>query len=317
VGNQDRLKRDLEQQGEYDTRMAFYSLYRLREFARMGYTGFEGRLYSLFDRLEEDLRQAAEVQNLVTALAFKYIREGRVSHGSIPDDPSIESERRQIFFGAAIGIPTFFIREATENRFLRMIVSRCARTRSSHRYAGYLRVKQQEYRLALVDTLQRDGAELIERLGLGDTLADLRQRIEDPTGSSSAGRLTAAILRELNVRSPMDVPAAEFNRAAEQYYREGLRRQHLREAFETLEEEWAGPFAGVEPQGEDRSGAGGVEPQRAFAAAGTALLADCATLPELRTLIHATLGVIHRNARRAQSVILKESVRARPAASVC
>ena len=215
AGNQDRLKRDLAQQGIYDPRMAFYSMYRLREFARMGYSGFEGRIFSLFDRLGEDLRQAADVQNLVTALAFQYVLEGRVTHGDIPDDPSTESERRQIFFGTAIGIPTFFVHARTANRFLARIVGQTPKTRLSHRYTDYRRVYNLEYRRTLLEILKRDAAGLVEMLGLGETLADLRQRIEDPARCSAAGRLTSAILEELNVRSPLSVPAAEFNRAAE------------------------------------------------------------------------------------------------------
>jgi hypothetical protein len=44
---------------------------------------------------------------LVALLAFKYILQGRYTHQSIPDSPTVESERRQFFFGAAIGCPHF------------------------------------------------------------------------------------------------------------------------------------------------------------------------------------------------------------------
>jgi len=70
-------------------------------------------LWSLFDSLLDDLAGAIRLQGLITALAFKYIMKGDVNHVHIPDDPSIESERRQIFFGAAIGLPTFFVKKDT------------------------------------------------------------------------------------------------------------------------------------------------------------------------------------------------------------
>jgi len=45
-GNCDRLKRDLADLGVFDARMPVYLPYRLREFATMGFSGFEGRHYS-------------------------------------------------------------------------------------------------------------------------------------------------------------------------------------------------------------------------------------------------------------------------------
>jgi len=318
LGNQDRLKRDLSQQGIYDPRMAFYSMYRLREYARMGYTGFEGRIFSLFDRLGEDLRRATDVQNLITALAFQYILEGRVTHESIPDDPSIESERRQIFFGTAVGIPTFFVRNPTGNRFLAWIIGQTQKTRPSNRYAGYVRVYNIEYRRALLNILQRDAAGLVEMMGLGETLADLRQRIESPERCSAAGRLTGAILDELNVRSPLAAPAAQFNQAAERYYRESLRQHHLREAFDFLDED-------LRSLGDDSAAfcrslkaigvaEGGIEEfaRRARFAA----LADRASLAELRGLIQLVLWNIHKASERAGAFLAERSGRAEPTASI-
>jgi hypothetical protein len=67
LGNIDALKRDLAAQGEYDPRMAFYMLYRQRPFDDLGYSGFEGRYYSLCHSLRDDLAPAVDLQNLVTA----------------------------------------------------------------------------------------------------------------------------------------------------------------------------------------------------------------------------------------------------------
>ena len=52
---------------------------------------------------------------------------------------------------------------------------------------------------------------------------------------SAATRLTGAILaRHSRGPHPMRIPAAEFNRAAETYYRTGLCRLHLKNGLDTL-----------------------------------------------------------------------------------
>jgi len=53
------------------------------------------------------MARAVGLQNLLSALAFKYIAEESVTHAHIPDDPFVESERRQIIFGQAVGHPHF------------------------------------------------------------------------------------------------------------------------------------------------------------------------------------------------------------------
>ncbi len=108
VGNSNRLRRDLADMGVFDEQMSVYLLYKQREFAKMGFSGFEGRYYSMFENFADDMGRATDLQTLITALAYKYMALG-TTHTHIPDAPSLESERRQIFFGAAIGIPTFFV----------------------------------------------------------------------------------------------------------------------------------------------------------------------------------------------------------------
>ncbi len=237
VGNCDRLKKDLTDLGVYDPRMAVYMLYRLREFEKMGFSGFEGRHYSLFHSLNQDMSAAADLQTLITALAFKYVAQGKIDHAHIPDAPFIESERRQIFFGAAIGIPTFYVRKDTKNAFLKEILQDVERVRSSRRYAGYLRVYNAEYRKALVRKLEKDGADLVEMLNLQKTMRDLSERMDNPQSLSAEGKLSRGILDGLNARSPFDVGADEFNRGAERYYRGALRVSHLQEAFDLLKED--------------------------------------------------------------------------------
>ena len=238
LGNSDKLKKDLADLGVFDSQMSLYLLYKLREFGVMGFSGFEGRHYSQFDSLQEDLGRATDLQMLINALAFKYLANGALTHAEIPDDPTLESERRQIFFAAAVGNPTFFVRRDSANRFLQRIIEKTREVRPSRRYPGYLRVPVREYRLALLHLLREEAADLIEMMGLAQTIADLEQRLVDPDRHSAAGKLTRGILGELNATAPMRVQADDFNRGAERYYRGGLRQRHMEEGFAILEEDF-------------------------------------------------------------------------------
>jgi len=235
--NSDRLKADLAYLGVFDNKMSLYLLEKLREHRVMGFSGFEARHYSLFCSFGEDMGQAAALQNLLYCLAFQYIAQGRITHDHIPDTPVAESERRQIVFGAAIGIPTFFVRQDTHNLLLKRIVARTARRRASRRYPGYIRVYNAEYRQALLQILKEDAAELIEMFGMKETIDDLAVRLENPDYFSVAGSLTQAVCAEGGFASPLSVEASDFNRAAENYYRGSLRSRHIEEGLRFFEED--------------------------------------------------------------------------------
>lgn len=235
--NHDRLKQDLAELGVFDKRMSLYLFNKLREYATMGFSGFEGRYYSLFFSLEEDMAGAVDLQNLLAALAFQYIAGGIADHDRIPDDPFVESERRQIVFGRAVGIPTFFVRQDTQNLFLQRIIEKTQRVRASRRYPGYWRVHHREYCRALVRLIREDGADLIKTLGMAERIADLEKRLEDPDRCSALGKLTRAILQKARAASPMAMQAANFNRSAEDYYRNDLRKAHAMEGVRFLEED--------------------------------------------------------------------------------
>ena len=235
--NSQQLKQDLADLGVFDTKMSLYLFDKLREYDNMGFSGFEGRHYSLFDSFMPDMSQAVSLQNLIYLLAFKYIATGQISHENIPDDPFIESERRQIIFGSAIGIPTFFVHRNTGNTFLKHIMEKTQRVRSSRRYTGYNRIYNIEYRRALLELLRDDAADLIEMLGMRETIRDLECRINEPDHFAASGKLTRGILNQANAQSPMTLPADTFNQAAEKYYRTALRSQHIRESFNLLRED--------------------------------------------------------------------------------
>ncbi|MDG4476202.1 hypothetical protein [Thiovibrio frasassiensis] len=245
--NDRRLKEDLDMLGIFDKRMSVYLPYKLREFEVMGFSGFEARQYSLFEQFDGDLGRATDLQMLLNALAFKLIANGTCSHQHIPDTPFVESERRQILFGTAIGIPTFFVRKETPNRFLRNILKRTKNTRSSRRYSGYQRVLHQDYRLALLQFIRNEGAELVEGFGFSELLADLELRLREPDRHGALGRLTKGILASEGADSPFEMPARDFNLAAERYYREELRQEQIKEGWQHVVEDIKTMGAGEVP----------------------------------------------------------------------
>jgi hypothetical protein len=233
-----RLKADLAAMGIFDPCMPLYMLYRLRQFARMGFSGYEARHYSLFERFGGDMAPAVDLQHLITLLAYKYILQRRLKHEDIPDSPTVESERRHIFFGSAIGIPTFYILKNNPNRMMRDILDEARHTRVSRRYPHYIRIPAVEYRYALLRLLRKDGADLIEMLILEEVVADLEKRIERPAEHAAAYRLCRRVLGS-GKRTPLQLPAHEFNRSVEDFYRVPLKRDHLKEAWRLFREEAA------------------------------------------------------------------------------
>ena len=309
LGNTDLLRRDLAQMGVFDEQMSVYLLYKLREFGKMGFSGFEGRHYSLFERFGEDMGRAADLQTLITALAYKYMAYGTITPASIPDTPSTESERRQIIFGTAVGLPTFFVRKDSRNTLMTRILAKTAGVRPSRRYPDYLRVENLAYRKALFAVLRDDAADLIELMGLETTISDLQARLDSFEQLSVAGRLTKGIMSGATTTDPLRMPAREFNLRAEQYYRDTLRRQQLEEAMDLL----AGTTARIDREQTELDS----ETRRALRlllqgqGAGDLLqrlkgdlLADRADLPTLQRLANLVLLTVHADrhepARRHQ-----------------
>jgi hypothetical protein len=121
---------------------------------------------------------------------------------------------------------------------MKRILKRTRRTRSSHRYQGYIRVYNHEFRIALMDILKADAAELIEMMGMSETMADLARRMTSPETYAVADRLTRSILDEADAEHPMKLTGKDFNTAAEEYYRSSLRERHIREALNFLEQDF-------------------------------------------------------------------------------
>lgn len=231
LANGERLKELLEAQGLYSPRMSVYALYRLRERGRMGFSGFEGRHYSLFASFADDLAPAADLQALISAVAYQAVVAGEITHAHIPDDPDTESERRQLFFAAAAGLPVAYVRRDTRDRFLRRVLARTQRTRPSKRHPQYYKIYLDDYRAALACQLADDAEPLLDATGRS-VLADLHIRLAHPGERGAVGMLTRGILGQIGADSAIEVDADTFNRAAERYYRETLRRHQLLEGIE-------------------------------------------------------------------------------------
>jgi hypothetical protein len=235
--NQERLKRDLAQLGVFDESMSLYLLYKQRAESVMGFSGFEGRHFSLFESVTHDFSEAAGLQSLLTALAYKYIANGTVTHDDIPDNPLTESERRQFLFTKAIGVRTCNVRESSPNRFLMKILANTRKSRASSRHPGYLHIHVADYLQALVQILKKDGSDLIESFNLSETITQLELRLQFPDQYAASGKLTSGILKEAGANSPLALSGEEFNLAAEKYYRESLRRKHMDEALSFINED--------------------------------------------------------------------------------
>jgi len=234
-GNTRALAAELDQFGIVDQRMSFYMPLRLRQLDTFGFTGFEARYYSLFPSYDRDMAPAADLQQLLLAAAYRMALEEKVAHHEIPDDPTSESERRQPFFFSAAGLPAFYVHKRTRNELLRRILRHCKKTRSSWRHPEYFRVSISDYRQALLAFLGETAAATIDDFQAGLLLNDVRWRLADKRMRASE-RLVFDALGEHNPDA-MRMNAAEFNLAAENYYREQLREAQLTEALQHLRED--------------------------------------------------------------------------------
>ncbi|TAL16556.1 hypothetical protein EPN96_08940 [bacterium] len=232
TGNWDRLKADLGRMGVFSPKMSMYIPIRQRDLLGCGYSGFEGRHFSVYESFGSDLGPAIDLQRLCLAAAFALAGSGKIEHADIPDTPFVESERRQIFFGAAIGLPTFFVRADTPNLFLRKLVARAVGVRQSRRYPGRLRVGQHEYRLGLVNFLEEEMREVVESLGASELLGDLKARLSGELPGASQRMLSG--ISGGGRQNPLSKDAESFNKEAEKYYRESLREKQICEAIDLV-----------------------------------------------------------------------------------
>ena len=297
LGNDFFLKRDLSHLGVFDEKMSLYLPYKLRAFSTMGFCGFEGRFYSTFHSFDPDLSDACALQSLITAWAWKNVLSGRLTHAHIPDEPETESERRQIFFAAAVGLSAVSIRQKNPAAFMTAITSLATTMRRSRRYQGQYRLRVREYRLALVSMLRSD-AELVEAYDA----AGMLDRVEDRIcgGASAAEKLTREIIGNDSKR-PIHIHAEEFNAKTEAYYRNELRRQNIRESmhlFESALERSLDRYSRRELELTAAS-AGCMSPVGTIRDRIPQTVSDALTVPEIRSLAEMLAIYLHHQCQRA------------------
>src|SRR5215469_2750522 len=303
VGNVQRLSSELDELGILDERMSFYMPLRLRERHRDGYSGFEARYYSLFPSYDRDMVPAADLQQFLLALAYRLSLQGDLMHEQIPNDPTSESERRQPFFFSAAGLPAFYVRHDTGNYFLRQLLHNCRETRHSWRHARYLRVSIRDYRRALIRYVEQSAGDLVEALNMRSTLEDLANRCEDDQQHAST-RLMNGILNG-TTKSAMQLPARDFNRMAEDFYRETLRRENLREALAHVREDFRTfeRHASSELRGCLRHGARVQNAARLLADVEGPMSRDELSLHEIATLLNLLVLLIARDAAQPMETV--------------
>ncbi|MFH0976292.1 MAG: hypothetical protein V1874_10970 [Spirochaetota bacterium] len=233
LDNDYRLCRDLERMGVYDSRMSPYYFCKLRQYGKAGFSGFEGRYYSAFNKVHNDMTNAVNLQVLVTSLAFKYIKNNIYTHRDIPDDPVTESERRHIIFSKAIDLPSFYLSRKSPNKFLAKIAGKTKKTKPALRYKEMLKIEMKEYQKALLNTIEEDGADIIHELGMEDTIRNLREKVMNPE-SSVAYEISKNVFKELREPYFTGVRAEKFNLGIEKYYRENQRKNQIRDGLESF-----------------------------------------------------------------------------------
>lgn len=304
-GNVTRLVSELDELGIVDRRLAFYMPLRLREFSRMGFSGFEGRFYSLFPTFGRDLAPAVDLQQLLLMISYKLALDGAVRAEDMADDPTSESERRQPFFFAAAGLPAFYVHKKSRNELLKRVLLHCRSTRSSWRHPDYLRVPIDDYREALLAWLTDNAQESIAQAQAELTVVELRFRLADRKLQAHQ-RIVDGVMAESGDHDPMKLHARDCNRLAEQHYRETLRRQNLHEARELLREDALARLNGDYPElsAMVRYGVRVQDPVRFLDSVGERLVADELTTQEVATVLNlllllSTLEAEHNSQCRA------------------
>ena len=302
-GNTTRLAAELDQLGIVDLRMSFYMPLRLRQLHAAGYCGFEARYHSLFPSYDRDMAPATDLQQLLLAVAFSMALNGEVLPEDIPDDPTSESERRQPFFFSAAGLPAFYVHKRTRNELLRRILKHCKNTRSSWRHPEYLRVSIRDYRNALVLFLEEAASGVLQDFQAGMLLGDVRWRLADKRNRASE-RLVGDVLNANDFADAMRANAAEFNRAAEDQYRNNLREAQLREALQHLREDLEAAEFVREPEFRMlmRVGVRVQDPVRFVDSIGDRLAREELSPAELQTLLNLLLLLSAMESTRATAV---------------
>ncbi|MBN1501588.1 MAG: hypothetical protein JW982_15630 [Spirochaetes bacterium] len=234
TGSDAEFKNYLHNAGIFDRKMSLYLLFKLREFGKNGFTGFEARFHSLFRNFSSDMKFAADLQILLQMLAYRYISEMKIRHYDILSDPFTESERRYSFFSSAVGIRILNFKIDSNSFMQKRILSNANGLKKSARYKGFYKISHQNYLRALVKTIEKDGEDIIAGYGFQTVINDLKERIDMPEKYSSVSKITRAVVKNYGKRKYFNYTADRFNMDVEKYYRENLKTEHLSEGMDVL-----------------------------------------------------------------------------------
>lgn len=226
--SEEKYKRYLHSCGVFDKNMSIYLLNKLRRCSSIGFCGYESRFYSLFESFSDDMSAAVNLQVLLQMLAIKYISKYNIRHEDISSDPFTESERRNAFFSTAINLPVLNFKIENGSIIQKRILNNVSKLKKSKRYKGYYKVNLVEYMKALITTIENDAADLISLYGFESVVADLKRRINNPEKYSSFSKITKSILL---MNSKKKISSDDFNKKAESFYRNELKKKHLKEGI--------------------------------------------------------------------------------------
>ena len=220
--------------GVFDSRMSLYLPLQPREYQVHGLFRIRGAFYSLFADLGRDMGAATNLQMLLQALAYPLHSRRDLQPRRYPGPAGGGKRTAPVLLRHRHRHPHLLRAPGHPQPFPPANPGGGAGSRSSRRYPGYLRIPGHAYRLALLALIRKDGAELVEMLDLKETLADLEARLRHPELQASSGSPPGS--RNPAAPSQRHPPGQGrgFQRAAERYYREELRRRQVGEALAIL-----------------------------------------------------------------------------------
>ena len=146
--------------------------------------------------------------------------------------------------------------------------------------------------------LEQDGPDLIEAFEMGDTIRDLKQRLNPEHSGSALESLMEGILNEAGTSTPLRSSAETFNSAAERFYKGPLLKQFVGEALELFTRDLKELCARAAAGGEEDSAAlktvlNGEDPVSFLAAVRGNVLEGKASQSVVTKLVRLMLLVVH------------------------
>ncbi len=186
----------------------------------------------------------------------------------------------------------------------------CKKTRPSRRHPGTSAFRFATIAVRCLTYLQQTAGDLVEAMNMQATCSPISPRAAMTSSSRPAVAACCAACSAVRGKNAMHVEAREFNRMAEEFYREGLRRQHLRESSAAP----ARRTADALERSATRRGRGGClrhgvrvqDLERFLSDIETRVLDDDLSLHEISALLNLLLLLIEQDHRTAQEARMKQ-----------